>query len=72
MGSLDQRASKLLAVKVGVLKKKSAPSAIPAELCASVIGLGSNYSQSLKASNFAAFSKKRSKPLFSAARLLAC
>ncbi len=36
--SVDQRASKLLAVKVGILKKKSAPSAIPAELCASMIG----------------------------------
>ena len=42
--SVDQRAAKLLAVKVGVLKKKSAPSAIPAELCASVIGPGSSSS----------------------------
>ena len=33
--SVDQRAAKLLAVKVGVLKKKSAASAITAELCAS-------------------------------------
>ena len=40
LGSVVQRALKLLAVKVGVLKKKSAPSAIPAELCASVIGPG--------------------------------
>ena len=40
--SLDQRASKLLAINVGVLKKKSSASAIPAELCASVIGLGSS------------------------------
>ena len=42
--SVGQRASKLLAVKVGVLKKKSAPSAIPAELCASVIGPSSSSS----------------------------
>ena len=44
LGSVGQRTSKLLAVKVGVLKKKSAPSAIPAKLCASVIGLGSSSS----------------------------
>ena len=44
LGSVGQRASKLLAVKVGVLKKKSAPSAIPAKLCASVIGPGSSSS----------------------------
>ena len=36
--SLDQRTSKLLAVKFGVLKKKSAAIAIPAKLCASAIG----------------------------------
>ena len=29
LGSVDQRAAKLLAVKVGVLKKKSTASAIP-------------------------------------------
>ena len=40
--SVDQRAAKLLAVKVGVLKKKSAASAISAEVCASPFGLGSN------------------------------
>ena len=40
--SVGQRALKLLAVKVGVLKKKSAPSAIPAELCAIAFGPGSN------------------------------
>ena len=34
-GSVDQRALKLLAVKVGILMKKSAALAIPAELCAS-------------------------------------
>ena len=33
-GSVGQRAAKLLAVKVGLLKKKSAASAIPAEVCA--------------------------------------
>ena len=40
MKSQGQWASKLLAVKVEVLKKKSATSAIPAEVCASVIGPG--------------------------------
>ena len=44
IGSLGQRASKLLAVKVGFLKKKSAALAIPAELCASAIGPGSSLS----------------------------
>ena len=38
MGSECQRAAKLLAVKVGSLKKKSAAAAIPAELCAIVSG----------------------------------
>ena len=42
--SLGQWAAKLLADKVEVLKKKSATSAIPPELCASVIGLGSSSS----------------------------
>ena len=41
-GSVGQRAAKLLAVKVGVLKKKSAASAIPPELSAIAFGLGSN------------------------------
>ena len=40
-GSVGQRGAKLLAVKIGVLKKKSAASAIPAEVCASAIGPGS-------------------------------
>ena len=40
--SVGQRAAKLLAVKVRVLKKKSAASAIPADLCASAFGPGSN------------------------------
>ena len=37
-GFVDQRAAKLLAAKVGVLKKKSAASAIPPELCAMAFG----------------------------------
>ena len=41
LGSVDQRALKLLAVNVGVLKKKSAASAIPPKVCASVFGQGS-------------------------------
>ena len=57
--SVGQRAAKLLAVKVGVLKKKSAASAIPPELCAIAFGPdssapGSNHSQSLMARHFAA------------------
>ena len=39
--SVGHWAAKLLAVKVRVLKKKSAASAIPANLCASAFGLGS-------------------------------
>ena len=35
------RTSKLPAVKVGLLKKKSAASAIPAKVCANAIGLDS-------------------------------
>ena len=42
IGSVDQRAAKLLAVKVGVLKKKFAISAIPAEVCANAFSLGSS------------------------------
>ena len=42
IGSVGQRAAKLLAVKVGVLKKKSAASAIPPKVCASAFGLGSS------------------------------
>ena len=37
-----QRAAKLLAVKVGGLKKNSATSAITAEVCAIAFGLGSS------------------------------
>ena len=40
MWSAGQRASKLLAVKVGGLKKKSATSAIPAKVCAGAFGAG--------------------------------
>ena len=39
-GSIGQRAAKLLAVNVGILKKKSATLAIPAEVCASAISPG--------------------------------
>ena len=42
MGSLDYRAAKLLAFKFEVLKKKSATSAIPAEVCASPFSPGSS------------------------------
>ena len=40
IGSVGQRAAKLLAVNVEVLKKKSAASAIPPKLCAIAFGLG--------------------------------
>ena len=42
MGSAGQRAAKLLAFNVGVLKKKSAASAIPPKVCASAFGPGSS------------------------------
>ena len=42
MWSVGQRAAKLLAVKFGGLKKKSAASAITAEVFASGFGLGSS------------------------------
>ena len=42
LGSVGQRAAKLLAVKVGVLKKKSAASAITANACAIAFSPGSN------------------------------
>ena len=41
-GSVGKRAAKLLAVKFGVLKKKSAASAIPPKVCASAFGPGSS------------------------------
>ena len=40
--SVGQRATKLLAVKVGVLWKKSAASAIPPKVCARSFGPGSS------------------------------
>ena len=42
MGSVDKRAAKLLTVKFGVLKKKSASSAIPPKMCAIAFGPGSS------------------------------
>ena len=42
MESIGQRATKLPALKVGGLKKKSAASAIPANACAIAFGPGSN------------------------------
>ena len=42
IGSVGLRASKLSAVKVGGLKKKSPASAITAEVCASAFSLGSS------------------------------
>ena len=62
-GSAGQRAAKLLAVKVGGLKKKSA--SWPQPQSASLPGFDSwsqsNHSQSLMASNFAALYSKDSK-----------
>ena len=54
--SIDQRASKLLAVKVGGLKKKSAiwPRPLSNQSARVRLRLGSNLSQSLTDSNFAA------------------
>ena len=40
-GSVEQRAANVLVVKFGVLKKNSATSAIPADLCAIAFGPGS-------------------------------
>ena len=59
IGSVDLRVLKLLAVKVGGLKKKSANSALMAIVCASVFGRvrlcpKSNHYQILTDSNFAA------------------
>ena len=56
MGSVGQRASKLLAVKVGGLKKKSAiwPRPLSNQSAGSRLRSGSNLSQSLTDSNFAA------------------
>ena len=51
IGSVGQSASKLLAVKVGVLKKKSATLAIPLELYATA------FSPSLRTPEVKSFSK---------------
>ena len=51
-GSVGQRTAKLLAVKVGLFKKKSAASAIPAKVCASAIGPGSRTSRVKSFSKF--------------------
>ena len=40
MEFVNQRAAKLLAARVGVLKKKSVTSAIPTKLCAIAFGPG--------------------------------
>ena len=54
--SVGQRALKLPAVKVGVLKKKSADSAIPAKVCATAFAPDSSTPgvKSLTAGNFEA------------------
>ena len=56
MGSVGQRAQKLLAVKVEGLKKKSAARPQPHlnQSAQILVPLGSNHSKSLMASNFAA------------------
>ena len=63
LGSVGQRAAKLLAVKVGGLKKKSAVQPRPHwnQLAHIRERPGSNHSQSLMASNFAALSPTDSK-----------
>ena len=52
MGSIGQSAAKLLAVKVEVLKEKSATSAIPAEVCAIAFSPGSSTTGVKSFSNF--------------------
>ena len=55
LGSVGQRAAKLLAVKVGGLKKVCQPAPAPVSQCARVrTPAPSNHSQSLMAGNFAA------------------
>ena len=55
LGSVGQRAAKLLAVKVGGLKKVCQPAPAPVSQCARVrTPVPSNHSQSLMAGNFAA------------------
>ena len=80
--SLSQRTSKLIAVKIGVLKKKFAASAILLKLCASAIDLGSSSYGIELFSKFEGqtlcsslteipqiLSIKRSKPLFNCAKI---
>ena len=55
-GSVGQRAAKLQAVKVGVLKKKSAALAIPPKVHASAFGLGSS---TPRVESFAKFDSKQ-------------
>ena len=52
IGFVGQRAAKLLAVKVGVLKKKSAALAIPPKVCASPFCPGSGRTGSESFSKF--------------------
>ena len=52
LGSVDLRAANLLAVKVGAFKKNLPPD--PSHTRTSRVYAGSNHSQSLMASNFAA------------------
>ena len=52
IGNEGQRAAKLLAIEVGVLKKMSAALAIPAEVCGSTFGPG--LSRIILKGNFAA------------------
>ena len=52
LGSVDKRAAKLLAVKIGDLKKSLPPD--PGHTQTSLVYAGSNHSQSLMANNFAA------------------
>ena len=56
LGTVGQRAAKLLAVKVGGLKKKSAAQTWPHSNHSAQVqdGPGSNHSQSLMAGNFVA------------------
>ena len=55
LGSVGQRAAKLLAVKVGGLRKVCQPAPAPVSQCARVrTPAPSNHSQSLMAGNFAA------------------
>ena len=52
VGSVDERAAKLLAGKVEVLKKKSAVSVIPSKVCSSAFGPGLTLTRVLAFSKF--------------------